>query len=373
MSHIFRRFLSTAVLSALLICSSLTPVTVSAFACTDSGRISGYAVMDSVSETAAFGTNPATDPAAAPVLPEEKAGVSVRDSRSAACVDTDVLQEDRLVSSNGKIRCKLSNGKYLTSSWRTFGRNTYYFNKKTYAVKGLQKIGNSYYIFNSKGVLQKGWIKYKNHWYYGSVNKKGKLLSGWQTIGKKRYYISVKKLYRLTGLQYIGNKHYYFNSKGVRQTINQVVGGKKIVFNADGSVYSYGAKVFGGSGPSQNRKNSGTSKGQQVVNYAVQFVGNPYKWGGSSLTHGADCSGFVMAVYSHFGIRLPHYDAWIRKCGRSVNGLANAQPGDVICYNGHVAIYMGGGRIVHAADYRYGICIWNNAAYRRILSIRRFF
>jgi cell wall-associated NlpC family hydrolase len=80
-----------------------------------------------------------------------------------------------------------------------------------------------------------------------------------------------------------------------------------------------------------------------------------------------------MAVYARFGISLPHYDAWIRQRGRAVNGLANAQPGDVICYDGHVAIYMGGGRIVHAADYKYGICIWNNAAFRRILSIRRFF
>ena len=112
---------------------------------------------------------------------------------------------------------------------------------------------------------------------------------------------------------------------------------------------------------------------REVVNFAVQFVGCPYKWGGSSLTNGCDCSGFVMKVYEHFGVQLPHYDAWIRQRGRAINGLANAQPGDVICYDGHVAIYMGGGRIVHAADYKYGICIWNNAAFRRILSIRRFF
>ena len=129
----------------------------------------------------------------------------------------------------------------------------------------------------------------------------------------------------------------------------------------------------GGNSGASYGKRYGSGKGQQVVDYAVQFVGNPYKWGGSSLTNGCDCSGFVMAVYAHFGITLPHYDAWIRKCGTEVHGLANARPGDVICYDGHVAIYMGGNRIVHAADYKYGICIWNNAAYRKILSIRRFF
>lgn len=372
MSQQIRRLLSTAVLTVLLVCSSLSFLAEPVMAETGNTQISSF----TGSGSAAVRTAGSTRTCKPGFVPEaQDSAVSVRDAQDGTGMNTDVLKQDRLVKSGRKFRCKLSDGTYLKSGWRTFGNKTYYFNKKTYAMTGLKKIGKSWFIFNSKGVLQKGWIKYKKHWYYGSVKRKGKLLTGWQTIGGKRYYISVKKLYRLTGFQYIGKKTYYFNSKGVQQRKNQVIKGKKLIFNSNGTVYSYGKKIFknGGSnsGSSSGRRFSG--KGQQVVDYAVQFVGNPYKWGGSSLTNGCDCSGFVMAVYAHFGISLPHYDAWIRKCGTEVHGLANAQPGDVICYDGHVAIYMGGNRIVHAADYKYGICIWNNAAYRRILSIRRFF
>ena len=113
---------------------------------------------------------------------------------------------------------------------------------------------------------------------------------------------------------------------------------------------------------------SGT--GQDVVNYAVQFVGNPYVWGGTSLTNGADCSGFIMSVYAHFGYSLPHSSSAMRSVGRGVS-YAEAQPGDIICYDGHVAIYMGGGQIVHASNAKDGIKISSNAAYRTILAVRR--
>ena len=113
---------------------------------------------------------------------------------------------------------------------------------------------------------------------------------------------------------------------------------------------------------------SGT--GQDVVNYAVQFVGNPYVWGGTSLTNGADCSGFIMSVYAHFGYSLPHSSSAMRTVGRGVS-YAEAQPGDIICYDGHVAIYMGGGQIVHASNAKDGIKISSNAAYRTILAVRR--
>ena len=117
---------------------------------------------------------------------------------------------------------------------------------------------------------------------------------------------------------------------------------------------------------------SGSELGQSVANFACQFVGNPYVWGGTSLTNGADCSGFVMSVYSNFGVSLPHSSSADRSVGSAVNGLENAQPGDIICYSGHVAIYTGGGQIVHAYTAKTGIII-SNANYRSILSFRRIF
>lgn len=117
---------------------------------------------------------------------------------------------------------------------------------------------------------------------------------------------------------------------------------------------------------------SGSALGQSVADFACQFVGNPYVYGGTSLTNGADCSGFVMSVYSNFGVSLPHSSSADRSVGSAVDGLENAQPGDIICYSGHVALYIGNGQIVHASTAKTGIII-SNANYRSILSIRRIF
>ena len=121
----------------------------------------------------------------------------------------------------------------------------------------------------------------------------------------------------------------------------------------------------GGTNPSYSTNISGSS----VVSYACQFVGNPYVWGGTSLTNGADCSGFVMSVFAHFGISLPHSSAALQGCGKSVS-YANAKPGDLICYSGHVGIYMGGGMIVHAQSSAVGITT-SSATYRTIVAVRR--
>lgn len=115
---------------------------------------------------------------------------------------------------------------------------------------------------------------------------------------------------------------------------------------------------------------SGSGSGSAVVDFATQFVGNPYVWGGTSLTDGADCSGFVQSVYANFGVSLPRTSYEQQNAGTEVS-YADAQPGDLICYGGHVAIYMGDGKIVHASNAKDGIKISNDATYRTILSVRR--
>ena len=127
-----------------------------------------------------------------------------------------------------------------------------------------------------------------------------------------------------------------------------------------------------GSGGGGNYSVSGGGAGSAVANYALQFVGNPYVYGGTSLTNGTDCSGFTMSVYRNFGVSLPHSSGAQRSCGYSVGGLANAQPGDLVCYSGHVGMYIGGGQIVHASTAATGIKV-SNASYRSVLDVRRIF
>ena len=113
-----------------------------------------------------------------------------------------------------------------------------------------------------------------------------------------------------------------------------------------------------------------SGSGSSVVDFATQFVGNPYVWGGTSLTGGADCSGFTQSVYANFGVSIPRTSYEQQNAGYEVP-YSEAQPGDLICYGGHVAIYMGNGQIVHASNSRDGIKISNDATYRTILSVRR--
>ena len=121
---------------------------------------------------------------------------------------------------------------------------------------------------------------------------------------------------------------------------------------------------------SSSSSSSSSGSGSSIVDYATQFVGNPYVWGGTSLTGGADCSGFTQSVYAQFGYSLPRTSYEQQNWGTEVS-YADAQPGDLICYGGHVAIYMGNGQIVHASNSQDGIKISNDATYRTILSVRR--
>lgn len=114
---------------------------------------------------------------------------------------------------------------------------------------------------------------------------------------------------------------------------------------------------------------TGSELGKKIAKYGCQFIGNPYVMGGTSLTNGADCSGFTYRIYQDFGYSIPRTSYEQRSAGKGVT-YAEAQPGDLICYDGHVAMYIGGGLIVHASTAKTGIKV-SNAQYRTILAVRR--
>ena len=144
--------------------------------------------------------------------------------------------------------------------------------------------------------------------------------------------------------------------------------------STSGSTYGPGGSSSGSSSSGSSsgpgvKSSGGSASGRAIADYGLQFVGNPYVYGGTSLTEGADCSGFVQSVYKHFGISLPRTSAEQRASGRGVE-YADAQAGDLICYAGHVGIYIGNGQIVHASSPSTGIKV-GNATYRSILAVRR--
>ena len=125
-----------------------------------------------------------------------------------------------------------------------------------------------------------------------------------------------------------------------------------------------------GSSSSFSSNVSGSGLGAQIANYAVQFVGNPYVKGGTSLTNGADCSGFTWAVHKNFGITIPRVSRSQAVGGKEIS-ISNVQPGDIIYYGDHVGIYIGGGKIVHASTPSAGIKI-SNYTYRPPITVRRY-
>lgn len=148
-----------------------------------------------------------------------------------------------------------------------------------------------------------------------------------------------------------------------KQSTNHTTAG-----NATSKASTSGNAASGNSGTAASASDAGL--GRQIADYGLQFVGNPYVYGGTSLTNGADCSGFVQSVYRNFGINLPRTSGEQGACGSAVSSLAEAQPGDLIWYSGHIGIYIGNGQIVHASSAKTGIKV-SNAGYRTILSIRR--
>lgn len=147
--------------------------------------------------------------------------------------------------------------------------------------------------------------------------------------------------------------------KAQEQALKKQSGGSSSGTGSSSSGNYAAASSYSGSG----------SKGQQIANYACQFIGNPYVPGGTSLTEGADCSGFVWRVYKDFGYTVPRTSYGCRSAGSEVS-YSNAQPGDIICYAGHVGLYIGNGQIVHASTQKTGIKI-TNATYKSMLTVRR--
>ena len=117
---------------------------------------------------------------------------------------------------------------------------------------------------------------------------------------------------------------------------------------------------------------SSSSLGQQIADFAVQYVGYPYVYGGNSLTSGTDCSGFVKGVYAAFGINLPRTSSEQRSVGYAVS-LSEIQPGDIVCYSGHVGIYAGNNTLIHASNEKTGITLTSPVTYRSVLAVRRIF
>ena len=136
---------------------------------------------------------------------------------------------------------------------------------------------------------------------------------------------------------------------------------------------SSGSSTGSGSGSNAGQSTQmASSNGQAVVDYARQFLGNPYVYGGNSLTNGTDCSGFVKGVYAAFGINLPRTSSEQRSVGYAVS-LSEIQPGDIVCYSGHVGIYAGNNTLIHASNEKTGITLTSPVTYRSVLAVRRIF
>ena len=307
----------------------------------------------------------------------------IRDEGKWYFLDRDGKMKTGWVKDGGKWYYLTSTGAMKTG-WLGEQGKRYYLTSNGAMKTGWLKLSGRWYYFTSSGAMKTGWLKDRGKWYY--LSSGGAMKKGWLKAGGKTYYLTAGGA-RKTGWLILKGKKYYFDADGVLDE------DRTKEANAAGSMQDTSAATSAASNNTKGADNtadtgsavqstaakktaSGTkprTKGELVAQYALQFVGNPYVYGGCSLTKGTDCSGFVMLIYRHFGVNLPHYDAAIRTKGKSVASLKEAKDGDIICYYGHVAIYLGDGRIVHASNSRDGIKISERADYRTIAGIRRIF
>ena len=281
------------------------------------------------------------------------------DGRYVAVVKRSAWDGNRYYDANGT----------MVIGWQTIDGKKYFFKKATgEKVTGWLSKGGKIYFFNKEGVLQTNcWVKSGNDryrigsdgsrqigitkvgkkYYYLSKKAKGKLVYGWISTGGKRYFGHRSKGYLITGLANIGGKKYYFYSSGeMAKSVKLYVGSKEYSINSSGVITSE-TKV----------SISGSTKGSEIAKFAVKYVGNPYVWGGTSLTSGADCSGFVYTVFQNFGISLPRVadDQMKASSGTRITSASNLLPGDLVFYGSsgyasHVALYIGDGQVVHASN-----------------------
>lgn len=281
------------------------------------------------------------------------------------------------VKHSGRWYCLGPDGAMMRG-WTKAGSKWYFLANSGEMKTGWVKSDGKWYWLEDNGEMKTGWAKVKGLWYY--LASDGAMKTGWVRDGGSWYYMTSAGAMK-TGWLKTGGKTYYLTGSGAMQTGWLTLGGKKYYFETDGVLNEEKTKEAETAAEASEVKDAAQkenaktakSKGEMIAEYALQFVGNPYVYGGCSLTKGTDCSGFVMLIYRHFGVELPHYDAAIRTKGKSVASLSEAKAGDIICYYGHVAIYLGDGRIVHASNSRDGIKISERADYRTIVGIRRIF
>lgn len=265
----------------------------------------------------------------------------------------------------------VNNDYSLSTGWQQLGGWTFYFLPDTgYAATDFTKVGDKFYLFDSNGVLFKnvGTSIYNGRKYW--INNDYSLCTGWQQLGDWILYFDKTSGAAATEFAEIDGKVYYFTQDGIMQKGLQKLNGYNYYFYNDGHMAQNEWVTIDGGQYYFEVNGKMKNEGQKIVDYACQFIGNPYVWGGNSLTKGTDCSGFVHLVYAYFGYSVPRQSNAFLTQGTAVS-YSEAQPGDVICYQGHVAIYMGDGKIVHAANEKLGITT-GNATYNTILSIRRF-